>query len=827
MNQKIKVSEGIKYVIVGVALLVFCLIWPTNIIHKTEVSKSKEEVLSVSDPISVENNGTQMFVAEGNYLEAVELYISNDMAGEIITFRVYDGDYKQLWETFINVDPEEVFPNFLKIKIDMEVQEGWAYYYTVEGLTTDLELFYEDTATSESVANGTYLYGGEEMPGINLIIRYQYTENYAWWMVLIFGVILAVLSKIAFVVMDRLFANKWASYDKEITVQRLIQIIANPVVIIVTLVALFCVFPKKTFGFGAVNYGFYYTGIAVGALVLLYAVNYKRVGYEPLITKEQIKQNWSKWIMSVALAGVLWSCYEYLNGLYDIHHMYASCKMLTWFCVMLLCTFGREYLWKAYNFVYIVAAYLWRQDYIKPYLGVHEKEELYKLQSLVIIFGVFLGIQILLSILRLLRKKEQVLAKLCYPYAALVALWIILMLVFRNGRDWIVLMSVMFTVFYYCMWRWKQRDEILKILCNGIILNFIYMVGFCLLHRPYLRFRHNRFGLGFHTVTVTGYYLAMVTAAIVVSLFLQYRKTKRWEDCWKELALLGIANSYLFMTLSRTGYLASFVMQVFMIVFMSFVWEKKKIKSILITSLLVLGISIASFPFVFTMQRMIPAVSNKPVYSEIEIWEYVIEKGDPKDSELYIDIIAFLKVMGSKLFGLDTGNISLSYLDDKDTEKVVQWNNVVKPVYVRDDSYMLTSEADMYEQDDISNGRFEIFTRYIEHWNITGHELMGVPLADGTMAMHAHNTYLQMIHDNGLITGMVFLLLGIVSFFYAYVRYVKERKEDSYTILTMSVIMAFAIAGLVEWIFQINNFFGIAILVAITPLLFKTKNEKL
>ena len=180
MNQKIKISEGIKYVIIGLALLVFMMIWPTNIIHKMEVSKSKEEILQVSDPISVENNGTQMFIAEGNYLDSVELYIANDMAGEIITFRVYDGDYKQLWETFINVDPEEVFPSFLKIKIDMEMQEGWAYYYTVEGLTTDLELYYEDTATSETIANGTFLYGGEEMPGINLIIRYHYTENFVW-----------------------------------------------------------------------------------------------------------------------------------------------------------------------------------------------------------------------------------------------------------------------------------------------------------------------------------------------------------------------------------------------------------------------------------------------------------------------------------------------------------------------------------------------------------------------------------------------------------------------------------------------------------------------
>ena len=104
---------------------------------------------------------------------------------------------------------------------------------------------------------------------------------------------------------------------------------------------------------------------------------------------------------------------------------------------------------------------------------------------------------------------------------------------------------------------------------------------------------------------------------------------------------------------------------------------------------------------------------------------------------------------------------------------------------------------------------------------MTGHEDMGVVLADGSIAVHAHNTYLQLIHDNGLIAGIVFVLLGVVSFIYAMVRYIKERKEDSYLILTVAVIMAFAIAGLVEWVFQISNFFGIALLVVIAPLLFK------
>lgn len=820
MNQKIKISQAIKYIIIGLALVVFLMIWPTNIIHKTDVSKSDEKILRVSDPISVENNGTQMFIAEGNYLDHVKLYVANDMRAEIITFRVYDGAYQQLWETFYHVDAETDFPSFLKIDVGMEMQEGLEYYYTVEGLTTDLELYYEDTASSASFANGTFLYGGEEMPGINLIIRYVYTENFAWWMVLIFAVSLAALTVVACVLTDRLFEKKFAKKEKEITVQNLIQVVANPVVVIAALCAFFTVFPQKVFGVGAVNYGFYYIGIGVAALILFYGINYKRKGKEPLITKEKIVTEWPQWVMAIAFAGVLWSCFEYMNGLYDIHHMYACCKMLTWFGIMLLCTFDKKYLWKIWNPVYFVAALVWRNSYIKPYIGVKEQEELYKLQSWVIIVGIFLAFQILLSIIHMIRKKEKVRTRICYPYAALVLAWMILMLVFRNGREWIVLMAVMFAVFYYCIWRWDKKDKLLQIFCNGIIWNFIYMVIYSLMHRPYLRFRHNRFGMGFHTVTMTGYYLAMVLAAIVVKLFVQYRKTKRWMDCWKELSLLGVANAYLFMTLSRTGYLSAIVMQIFMLVFMSMVWEKKKVASILLAAGLMAGVSVMAFPMVFTAQRILPAVSDDPVYAEFEVWEYVVEQGDPKDSELYIDITAFWKVMRNKLFGIDTGNISLSSIKESIREDITAWSQVTKPVYVKNDSYMLSSEAEMYEED-ISNGRFDIFKSYIEHWNMTGHEDMGVPLSDGSIAVHAHNTYLQLIHDNGLIAGLVFVLLGVVSFVYAIVRYAKEKREGSYLILTVAVIMAFAIAGLVEWIFQISNFFGIALLVVITPLLFK------
>ena len=265
MNQKITLSKGIQYIIIGLAILVFCFIWPLGVIQKTEVSKSDEVQVKESGPISVANNGTQMFVAEGNNLKAVDLYVLNDMQSETITFRVYDGAYKQLWETFYVVEEDAQFPGFIHIPIDMETEEGKEHYFTVEGLTKDLYLALEDTNASASLINGTLIYGGYQMRDVNVIIRYIYNAPFSWWVTAIFGAVLLTLAKAGCVVVDKLFSGngKWKEKNKEITVQNLIQWIANPILGIVTLAALLAVFPGRIFGVGVVNYGFYYAGISI------------------------------------------------------------------------------------------------------------------------------------------------------------------------------------------------------------------------------------------------------------------------------------------------------------------------------------------------------------------------------------------------------------------------------------------------------------------------------------------------------------------------------------------------------------------------------------
>lgn len=834
MNQKITLSKGIQYIIIGLAVLIFCLIWPLGVIQKTDVSKSDEVQVKESGPITVANNVTQMFVADGKTLKSVDLYVLNDMQSEIITFRIYDGTYKQIWETFYAVEPDAQFPGFVHISIDLEMEEGGEYYYTIEGLTKNLYLAYEDTSTSTSLVNGTLLYGGYEMRGVNIIIRYTYNEPFSWWVTAIFGAVLFALAKAGCVVVDKLFSGeKWKEKNKEIKVQNLVQWIANPILGIGTLAALLAVFPGRIFGVGVVNYGFYYAGITLAAAVGFFAINYKRSGNEPLIIKETLQNKLWQWGMAACFAKVLWSCYEYMNGLYTVHHIWATCKILIWFGLAHLCTLKKEEWLKIWNLLYLIPAIVIAYQRYKPFMGIDSEEALTcKWQAQMVVVAGFVVLQILVSLIQLVLKKRKVNGTFNYLYAGLFAAMVILMIVFRNTRTWPVIAAIMFGVFFYRCWIWEKRSYLMHIFCNGIILNFIYMVYFCLMHRPYLRFRHNRFGMGFHTVTMTGYYLALVLCAVIVRLFATYYRTRRWQECWKELGLLGIANVYLFLTLSRTGYLAALVMELFMCVFVVLLREKHKIPGILKKMAVGIGVSVLFFPIVFTAQRILPAVANDPIYSEIEVWEYVVEKGDRKDSELYIDITAFIKVAGNKLFDIDMGNISLTSMESNRSDRTRQkrdCENKIAPVYIADDTVLVASEADMMEEvNDISNGRIEIFMEYIKHWNLTGHEKMQIEFPNGTVPAHAHNTFLQVIHDHGLIVGALFVIFGILSFFLSIRRCGManyKNQEEYYDMLPVAVLLAFASAGMVEWIFHFSNPFGFAIFIVIVPLLFVQKRN--
>ena len=835
MNQSVKLSKAISYIVIILAALLFLAIWPGEFIQQKYVSKSNELIAMESDPVNVERNVTQMFVGEGGELSAVDLYVCNDMKGETITFRLYDASYTEIFNTFYVVKEKQEFPGFVHIPVGYDLEKDQEYYFTLEGLTADMTVAYEERETSTSVVNGFMSYGGVEIQRYNVIIRYEYSDPFVWWQVLLAGVVIAAVAAGLCFLTKYLFSKKMK--DREVKVHNVIRAVLSPVVVIAGLALCLMIFPGRKFGTGMVNYAFYGSGSVLLTAVLLYIINYKRVGMKPLLEWQSVKAQIPEILQAVCFAKVIWFCYEYMNGLYDIHHSFAIRKMIIWFLAAIVCSFSKKELLRIWNLLFLLVMGVVGYFHAKPYIGVENDEELFKLEAYIIVIGSFVILQLVIKLVRLILKKDILPRKLSIPYVLCLALLLGLMVAFRNMRDWPILTLVLFVMFYLRMWFWEKSDRILVIFENGLILNYIYMVWYSLLHRPYHRYYFYRYGLGFHTVTMTGVYLTLIICAIFARLHRKMRAEYRFIDMWPEWCLLATANIYLFMTLSRTGYIAAFIAEVFVITLIACMRKEKKVKTCGCYLVTVFLSSVLFFPIVFTVTRTIPALVNEPILSDVEMTTHAIHKGTPTDSILYTDVQRVMKLAGYKVLGMyqdefsyrDASPESLQedYFYPALAEKI---RSVIAPsdIHVVNDNILLADGeegvGDEGTLDDMTNGRIEIFNAYIENWNITGHEDMGVPDKNGNMIVHAHNIFLQVIHDHGLITGVVFLIFGVVSFVMAMIGFIKKRNAD--LLLTIAVLLSFAIAGMAEWIFHLCNPFGISVFFVITPLLFCNKEMK-
>ena len=835
MNQSVKLSKAISYIVIILAAFVFLAIWPGEFIQQKYVSKSNELIAMESDPVNVERNVTQMFVGEGGELNAVDLYVCNDMRGETITFRLYDASYTEIFNTFYVVKENQEFPGFVHIPVGYDLEKDQEYYFTLEGLTADMTVAYEERETSTSIVNGFMSYGGVEIQKYNVIIRYEYSNPFVWWQVLLAGALLAVVAAGVCFLTKFLFTKKLK--DKEVKVHNVIRVVLNPVVIIVGLALCLMIFPGRKFGTGMVNYAFYGGSIILLTVLLLYIINYKREGSEALVDISAFKVKLPEYLQSVCLAAVIWYCFEYMNGLYDIHHAFAVRRMMIWFLLGIICTYAKKELLRIYNLIYLAAAGIGVYFYARPYLGIEEEGELYKLQACIILIGGFVILQLIINLINVIRKKDVLQKKISIPYVGAFALLLTLMIVFRNMRDWVTVMAVLFGIFYVRMWFWNKSDRIVTILGNGLILNFIYMVGYSLLHRPYHRYYFYRYGLGYHTVTMTSVYLSLVLCAIIVRFLTKYIKEQKLLAAWPELLLLSIGNIYVFITLSRIGYLAVIVMEVFMILL--YVFKEKNHKWIMLGKCLgsILLWLCIMFPVVFTLTRIVPAVANEPVLSDVELTGHHIAKGTPTDSVLYMDIKRFYDVAIYKVLGINSAGFSSLELEEEELREDYHWKALCQQIrktvdkdgvfVVNDEILLADGSGDIEETDalnEMTNGRMDIFNAYIDNWNLTGHEDMGVTAPNGELLTHAHNVFLQIIHDHGLVTGIVFVLFGILSFAIAMIRYVREKNDD--IALTIAILLAFAVSGMAEWNFHLCNPYGISLFAAVTPLLFRNKDMK-
>ena len=137
----------------------------------------------------------------------------------------------------------------------------------------------------------------------------------------------------------------------------------------------------------------------------------------------------------------------------------------------------------------------------------------------------------------------------------------------------------------------------------------------------------------------------------------------------------------------------------------------------------------------------------------------------------------------------------------------------------------LENEETEVQSEEITNGRTSIFRSYISQMNLLGHDTMGATLEDGSTASHAHNIYLQVSYDNGIIVGGLFVVWIIATIGQSIVYLRRRYKTDRAAGLPLSVVVTFAAAGMVEWVSHPCIPLGLMFLLVIPPLIY-TPHDK-
>lgn len=842
MNRKIRAHRAITYIVLFYLAAACFLLGPGGVLKKDR-SVAGNEVPVGTTEVRQDRQVQQVFIAEGTYLKYLDVYVTSESsAWRVYWLRLYNDQNEMLINREINMTQEDI-PGFWRVPLGIETEPGRLYFWQLQGTNKPMELAYENTGETGLTAFGNYyvLENGESMmqEAQNIVMRLVYTDSPSVkkMSVLYAGMILLAVVLIAAV---EYLGVKRQKLRKSVKLQTVVALTFGPALLAAVLYLICAVFVQNQFGGMTEDKIVYGLGIGLAAAFFGWVIFAKRRKKKTMTPAELVRCHGMDWLQSAAFAGVLWGCIHYMNALYQIWQDLAYREVLVWSALVLV-TMGtareifnrKSAVWAVVSGIAGIVCYLYRKA------GMTEEQsqltlELLRDDILIAAAAGFVAVVLIGKLCAFLKKcREQNLSvaegigmgvkRMNRIYAALLILFLVLLTVFRNTRGWTIYLAVVFGLFYLFYLGWENRSRLLANFGNGVMLNFAIACVFTFARRPYRAWIYNRYNFVFHTVTITATYLTLVVCVMTVRLLLKLKEGKRLTDLWGTFLLYGFSVSFLFFTLSRTGYLAVIVMTAVVVPFVTFFCYRQGIAGFL-RNLACMALSVLlCLPVVYTGVRILPAIYNDPYIYEVEESPSAVYKDEPKDSDNYMSVYYFKYVMKDKLFA----DASMEKEDAQ--ELMLCMMHMLRrsdAVYVSPRATLVASEGDSGVGEDFSNGRFEIYRCYIQEWNLTGHEEMGVPLPDGSISVHAHNTYLQVIHDHGLITGGMYLLLGIVSVCLMFLFALKKIREDAWAVLPLAVFIGFAVASLVEWLFHPCNPMGFSVMVIFAPLLCFVPGEK-
>lgn len=833
-------SKAIQTIIVILAMGILLSLWPFRLWSEIVTSSIEPATGTMSEAIDNDRTLLQSFVAQYDHLDTLRVYLGEETTGESFYCRILDEQYQMICEEKAVID-RYALPGYVEILMDIDMEVGKMYYCILQGDDSQVFVGCEMIPMTDMPYAGTMYYMDSAQDGMNMVADYNYIVPLRKGKVLLLGLLTALIA-VALVACVRLYYKKKGN-DELITAEKAFRWVMNPIVVVALAVCLTAV-GFQVFSIYLLDNVVIFISILLLGLILLYGINHNRDGQKAIVTREYLTTHWPDLLQSFFIAGAIGACCEYMSGLYDIHHSVAERKEMIFFALAIIAMFKWREILNWYNAVYVIAAGAYGIYYYRTNLTPEMDEFAVQVLKLTVWTAILLGFIVIRTIIALIKGKVS---RPSIWYGGLVAVFFAMIIIFRNGRWWTVALVVAFTLFYLAYGAWEHKERFLTNLCRGIILQFLMNMTYCLLHRPFVTYRTARYGMFCHTVTITAAYLAVVECAALVIFLRKFAQSHKWKDLWKEALLLGVVSSYLVFTMARTGYFAVGITAVFAIILLVSGRGMEKLRAMLLAVGMMLCSLVICLPATFFMQKTIPIIASDPYVYEIESYPDDIMRGRKLNSVEFMRVGRFVDVFGEKILGLPEGTFDLygeiaaynkeNGIDQSKTELPV-WEEGLDEsfdVLVASAAYVpkFAAKAEEGENDrdierieDYTNGRIEIYTAYLEQLNMTGHEEMGATMPDGSLATHAHDIYLQVAYDHGIPVGILFLLLGIATFIKGMLYNKKQQDKEAYAAFPVVLLVAVAIAGIVEWLFHLSNPCGLVLMLVLTPLIFDHKAKK-
>lgn len=797
-TEHVRRNTIIQIVIATLAFILLCRVWPYGLIQRH--TESVQQAYSHVNEMQGENFTqadkklqTVRFTQEHIYQMMVYVVCNDgyDANEDYVLFRLYDDGFSCIYEETQSFGLLEKRGGFLATP-DMDVEAGKDYYYEVivpEEAVGSLQLPVADR-TSLAQEENTILYvDGIYREDISLVADFDYTKELTIFHILGYDLLILVIAVLCYV------GILWCLYSFDERLDTVGYYGKRVFTVFVALVVLgFFTFAVVMNGFGGevadrVVYALACV-VALGWFWCAVWMDKAEKKTSKLSIDRQTSLIWRNYIQMVSFALLFYALCQYVNADREYYHYTNTRWMLIFLGIAFLMIYTEKELCNYMSGIWLAIGLIGSVIYCH---GIDGEQEYY-LAKLAAGVTVVWGL-VVINTLRQIKKDFW--KTINWPFFAVWFVFVVFMWVNRFDKVWVFVAVLPFLTLLFMNLSAAGKSRLLKNFTNGILLNFGLVMLFCLMHRPYhywMRYRYN--GI-FHTVACTGMYLTVVSGAIIGKLYGKWTEGKKLLQSGKtELFLLAAVVSNILLSMSRTAILTLMV-NLFLVVILAAVSYRKALKRTILELCLVGAAIVISFPLMYSIIRVVPAVVNEPVRYEIEPQDrnYMLYEGDKVDSDKYMTIRRYFTLFLFR-FQTEEGEADNTIDVANDTELLAYIGKHSLPVQLP------SSQGDdivLEKEDDISNGRFDIYLDYLNRITIEGHDKM---MIEDKEYAHAHNSYLQVAYDFGLIAGVAFLLLCAFTLWRSIVLAYQYGKNYSIYFVPFSLIVVFGFISLTEWAFH-------------------------